>query len=144
LSVRGRGAPQAGRMREIRAQWGPHRTSAARYPLDERGCGMHFLSQYSSFTSQLFDGHLLGNDSRWIVTQPTWTARPSQTIENVHRFSAKVHTVSLIEVSPSFESNSRLSSPADTRLPRFVLSLCQTDSDADRPGIVWRPSRKFL
>ncbi len=34
---------------------------------------MHFLSQYSSLASQLFDGHPLGNDSRWIVTQPTWT-----------------------------------------------------------------------
>jgi hypothetical protein len=32
---------------------------------------MHFFSQYSSFASQLFDGHPLGNDSRWIVTQPT-------------------------------------------------------------------------
>jgi hypothetical protein len=44
---------------------------------------MHFFSQYSSLTSQLFDGHPLRNDSRWIVTQPTWTARPSQTIENI-------------------------------------------------------------
>ena len=54
---------------------GPHRTLAARYPLDERGCGMHFFPQYSSFASRLFDGHPLGNDSRWIVTQPTCTAR---------------------------------------------------------------------
>ena len=63
LSVRGRGAPQAGMMREIRARWGPHRTSAARYPLDERGFGMHFLSRYSSFATQLLDGHPLDMDS---------------------------------------------------------------------------------
>src|SRR3984885_15069115 len=47
-----------------RGPMGAHRTSAARYPLDERGCGMHFFSQHSSSTSQLFDGHPLNNDSR--------------------------------------------------------------------------------
>src|SRR5277367_332328 len=88
-------------MREIRARWGPHRTLAARYPLDERGCGMHSFSQYSSFTSQLFDGYLLGNDSRWIVTQPTWTARgPAKLLRTLHRFPAIADTIPSIEVSP--------------------------------------------
>ena len=50
LSVRGRGAPQAGRIEGDKGlKWEPHRTSAARYPLDERGCGTHFFPRYSSF-----------------------------------------------------------------------------------------------
>jgi hypothetical protein len=36
---------------------------------------MQFLSQYSSVALQLFDGHPLGKDSRWIVIQPTGTTR---------------------------------------------------------------------
>ena len=37
-----------------KAQWGTHRTVAARYPVDDRGCGMHsflFLSVHSLVSS---------------------------------------------------------------------------------------------
>ena len=50
-------------MREIRTRWEPHRTSAARYPLDERGCEVHFVFLVFISLLQLFDGHLLGKDS---------------------------------------------------------------------------------
>src|SRR5882757_6714568 len=60
-------------MRETRVQWGRHRTSAARCPRDERGCGMHFLSQYSSFTSQLFDGHPPQYGFAWIFPGTSWS-----------------------------------------------------------------------
>ena len=70
---------------------------------------MYFPSQYSTFASHLFDGHPLGNDSRWIVTQPTGdSARPSQTIENIRSILCIRTYDSVYRGVPNFmESNSR-------------------------------------
>lgn len=64
---------------------------------------MHFVSRYSSFTSQLFDGHPLANDSRWIVTQPTRTARGlAKLLRTLHWSFAYAHTIPSIDGVPNF------------------------------------------
>jgi hypothetical protein len=60
---------------------------------------MHSFSQYPSFASRLFDGHPLGNDSRLIVTQPTWTARGRCSVRNLAGFRVDI-LLGMCDLSP--------------------------------------------